>query len=427
MALNFPNSPTVGQVYTDTTTGFSYEWDGTVWKSYSASSSNQIKVLDDISGSFNGIGKTFALTSSSASLTPPNTASLIINLGGVIQDPSDDYSVSGSNIIFSDAPTSDLTFSGISLGGAIPVNTIGIQSGSTLISNSTGTLNFIGAGNTFAVRGSTIDISISGSGGNTYWDSTAAGISTLSNVGIGTTNPTSALTVKGNTSLDTLNVSGVATAASFVGDLTGTASYAASAGIATYSSISGIATYANTAGIATYATSSGIATYSETAGIATYASTSGIATYATSSGIATYTSTAGVSTSLLGGNAGINTTSTPTNLYVSGSSANNIVALGNTDAATTLDFSTGNDFSLTLTGSIVLSNPTGVTTGQSGVIYIQQDGSGSHTVGFGSHWDFPSATAPTLSTGANALDVLTYSVRTSTSIVAAALIGIGTI
>ena len=133
------------------------------------------------------------------------------------------------------------------------------------------------------------------------------------------------------------------------------------------------------------------------------------------------------SPTILVSSAGINTTSTPTNLYVSGSSANNIVALGNTDAATTLDFSTGNDFSLTLTGSIVLSNPTGVTTGQSGVIYIQQDGSGSHTVGFGSHWDFPSATAPTLSTGANALDVLTYSVRNSTSIVAAALIGIGTI
>lgn len=124
---------------------------------------------------------------------------------------------------------------------------------------------------------------------------------------------------------------------------------------------------------------------------------------------------------------GINTTSTPTSLYVSGTSASSLVALGNTDATTTLDFSSANDFSFTLTGSIVLANPTGVTTGQNGVIYISQDGSGSHTVGFGSHWDFPSATAPTLSTGANALDVITYSVRTSTSIVAAALIGIGTL
>jgi hypothetical protein len=43
------------------------------------------------------------------------------------------------------------------------------------------------------------------------WTRTAAGIHTLSNVGIGTTNPTSALTVKGNTSLETLSVSGVST------------------------------------------------------------------------------------------------------------------------------------------------------------------------------------------------------------------------
>jgi hypothetical protein len=43
------------------------------------------------------------------------------------------------------------------------------------------------------------------------WSRTGAGIHTTSNVGIGTTNPTSALTVKGNTSLETLNVSGVST------------------------------------------------------------------------------------------------------------------------------------------------------------------------------------------------------------------------
>ena len=50
------------------------------------------------------------------------------------------------------------------------------------------------------------------SGGSTsQWNTTAAGIHTLSNVGIGTTNPTSALTVKGNTSLETLNVSGIST------------------------------------------------------------------------------------------------------------------------------------------------------------------------------------------------------------------------
>jgi hypothetical protein len=130
---------------------------------------------------------------------------------------------------------------------------------------------------------------------------------------------------------------------------------------------------------------------------------------------------------ILVSSAGINTTSAPTNLYVQGNAAGNVVGLGTTDANTALDFATGNNFSLTLTGSIVLLDPVGVTTGQSGVIHIQQDGTGNHTVGFGSHWDFPGSTVPTLSVTANALDTLTYTVRTSTSIVAAALIGIGTL
>ena len=122
MALNFPNSPTLNQVYTDSTSGFSYQWNGTVWISFSAASSSQIKTLDDISASFNNSTQTFALTSGSVSITPPSPQSLIINLGGVIQDATDDYSVSGSNIVFSTAPTNGLSFSGISLGPGVPVD-----------------------------------------------------------------------------------------------------------------------------------------------------------------------------------------------------------------------------------------------------------------------------------------------------------------
>jgi hypothetical protein len=128
VALNFPNSPTVGQIYTDSTSGFSYEWDGTVWKSYSPSNSSQIKIIDDISGSFNGIASSFALTSNSSSITPPSSQTLIINLGGVVQDPSDDYSVSGSNIIFSTPPQTGLTFSGVSLGPAFPITLTNLNS-----------------------------------------------------------------------------------------------------------------------------------------------------------------------------------------------------------------------------------------------------------------------------------------------------------
>lgn len=150
-------------------------------------------------------------------------------------------------------------------------------------------------------------------------------------------------------------------------------------------------------------------------------------------GVVTATSFVGNATGLSGNpniqvaSAGVNTTSTPTNLYVQGNAASNIVGLGTTNATTTLNFAQGNNFSLTLVGNITLANPTGVTTGQSGIILIQQDNVGSRLVGFGSHWDFPNSTAPTLTTTANGLDCLTYFVRSSTSIVTNSLIGIGTL
>jgi hypothetical protein len=122
VALNFPSSPTVGDVYTDTTSGFSYEWDGTVWKSYSPASTSNIRVLDDISGSFNGSTQTFALTVGSIALTPASAQQLRIVLGGVVQSPGIDYTVSGTNITFTTAPESGLTFSGVSLGPAVPVS-----------------------------------------------------------------------------------------------------------------------------------------------------------------------------------------------------------------------------------------------------------------------------------------------------------------
>ncbi len=122
MALNFPSSPTVGQVYTDTTSGFSYEWDGTVWKSYTPASASNIKVLDDISGSFNGSTQTFPLTVSGVSLIPVSAQQLRIVLGGVVQSPGTDYNVSGSNIVFTTAPDAALEFSGVSLGPSVPIS-----------------------------------------------------------------------------------------------------------------------------------------------------------------------------------------------------------------------------------------------------------------------------------------------------------------
>ena len=141
-------------------------------------------------------------------------------------------------------------------------------------------------------------------------------------------------------------------------------------------------------------------------------------------GIVTATSFSGSNINVTG-SVGIGTTNPPTKLYVQGTAAGNIVGLGTTTGTVTLDFAQGNNFSMTLVGSITLANPTGVTTGQSGIIQIQQDSVGSRTVAFGSVWRFPSGTAPTVSTASTQIDCITYFVRNSNSIIANSLIGLG--
>ena len=90
---------------------------------------------------------------------------------------------------------------------------------------------------------------------------------------------------------------------------------------------------------------------------------------------------------------------------------------GLTDGATiTPDFALANNYSVTLAGNRTLANPTNITAGQSGSIFISQDGTGSRTLAYGTYYDFIGGTAPTLSTAASAVDRIDYVVRTSTSI-----------
>ena len=94
-----------------------------------------------------------------------------------------------------------------------------------------------------------------------------------------------------------------------------------------------------------------------------------------------------------------------------------VVAL--TDGATvTADFANANNFSLTLGGNRTLANPSNQTAGQTGVITITQDATGSRTLAYGSNWKFPNGTAPTLTTTANAVDVLAYYVESASRITA---------
>jgi hypothetical protein len=88
-----------------------------------------------------------------------------------------------------------------------------------------------------------------------------------------------------------------------------------------------------------------------------------------------------------------------------------------TDGSTiTPDFAAANNYSVTLGGNRTLANPTNLVAGQSGSIFITQDGTGSRTLAYGSQYDFIGGTAPTLSTAANAVDRIDYVVRTTGSI-----------
>ena len=87
------------------------------------------------------------------------------------------------------------------------------------------------------------------------------------------------------------------------------------------------------------------------------------------------------------------------------------------DAGTiAVDMSSGFNFQVTLAGNRTLGNPTNVKAGQSGLIIVNQDATGNRTLAYGANWEFEDSAAPTLTTTANAKDVLTYFAQSSSSI-----------
>ena len=83
-----------------------------------------------------------------------------------------------------------------------------------------------------------------------------------------------------------------------------------------------------------------------------------------------------------------------------------------TDATSiALDMSTGTNFVVSLAGNRTLQNPTNAVAGQTGHIYVIQDGTGSRTLAFGDAYKFIGGTAPTMSTSINSVDLLVYNVR----------------
>ena len=99
----------------------------------------------------------------------------------------------------SDTYNTFFTAGSVGIGTTIPTSSlhvVGIVSATSFIGDGSGLTGIVGSG-----------------GGSSQFVTTSVGIHTLSNVGIGTTNPTSALTVSGDGSF-----TGVVTATSFFGD-----------------------------------------------------------------------------------------------------------------------------------------------------------------------------------------------------------------
>ncbi len=256
-SINFPNNPGIGTIFTNVASGFSYQWDGYVWNSYSPASVTNIAYVDDIASSFDGITQNFSLFLDGVPVRPASPEALLVSIGGVVQEPNIDYTISDNIITFSTPPEPGLFFFAVSYGSAFNItqfslangvategdfnvsgrlNITGVTStagglngaqgadlsrlrvtGITTLGNTTssgvitatsfsgsgvsltGIVTSIIAGSGISITQSTGIVTISSNGGSTsQWVSTAAGIHTLSSVGIGTTNPTSKLTVLGD-------------------------------------------------------------------------------------------------------------------------------------------------------------------------------------------------------------------------------------
>ena len=303
---------------------------------------------------------------------------------------------------------------------------IGIQSGGVTV-GSVDTLNFVGLGNTFQLSGTTIDVSISGSAG-------AAG--TWSNYD-GNTGVTTTKKVRISNDLE---VTGVATANTFSGNIIGVA--------ATFSgnvSIAGTLTYEDVTNVDSvgYVTArSGLfvqgagstTTTLNVSGVTTLTGNafvgSAVSIYA-ASGIVSATSFYGSGANLTGLPAGgveVQSAGSPLGAGVtiinfqsgatvtaSGAGSTITISAGIQTAAytasgivTTLNLSSAQDHKVTATG-ITTITVSGGTEGESHTVRIIN--SGIATVGFSTYFLFPSGSPPSLPTADGAKSLVSFTIN----------------
>ena len=86
--------------------------------------------VDDISSGFNGSTTAFTLAVSGSNVSPGTANDIIVSLGGVIQNPNQDFTIAGSTLTFTTAPASGLSFFAVVLGQSVDSSVVTPADGS---------------------------------------------------------------------------------------------------------------------------------------------------------------------------------------------------------------------------------------------------------------------------------------------------------
>ena len=440
--------------------------------------------MDDISSGFNGSANTFSLSIGADSPNIASDSQVIISVGGVIQEPETDFSISTNQIVFTSAPPSGASFFGILLGetfnalvpstksitgshlaaGAINSNTIfgsgvitrhaianGAVSANVIIGTNAITADLIAAGavggselatgavsaNTklasgvvtqHAIASGNVVTSTINDGAVTGAKLAAGAVSANTKFGSGVI--TQHAIASGNVVTSTLNAGAVTDAKIATGTIS---SAKLSTGIINANTLigSGVVDASNIkndainpqhiADGAINANTMIAANIIDASNIKAGAvGASELATGAVSANTKMAADVVGARELRIGNVAAANGVFTHNTHTFRNAQRARIESVTVGAANVALDFANAQMFAITLGTNSNLNRPSNLTAGQSGTIFVVQDGTGSRTLSYSSVFDFVGGTAPTLTTTASAVDRIDYVVRSTSSIHAVA-------